>query len=351
MTGKLTLGMIGAGTWGIGHHLPAFVARPDVEPLIVCRRDPELLEVARAKFGFPRATTDWREVIAAKPDMVSLPGPVGPRAEQIRAALEAGIHVLAEKPLVKDPADAWALEALAREKGLVLMVCYGYNETEAVNTARRLLREDGGVGTIEHVTCVMASGVRDLLTSGRAYPGSSTDSPPRAETWGDPQVSGGGYGQGQLTHGLGLLFRLIDEKPTHVAAFTNHGPGEAVELHDAIALKLENGITGTISGAAFPPATFGYHHQVVLTVTGSEGQLQIDMDRNTVRRSTASGEDILLEIPQGEWSFRPVIDRFVDLVAGKTTENRSPGELGARVVDVLDAMQRSADTGTIIRIR
>ena len=32
---KLTLGMIGAGTWGIGHHLPWFVAREDVEPLIV----------------------------------------------------------------------------------------------------------------------------------------------------------------------------------------------------------------------------------------------------------------------------------------------------------------------------
>ena len=38
MARKLTLGMIGAGTWGIGHHLPWFVAREDVEPLIVCRR-------------------------------------------------------------------------------------------------------------------------------------------------------------------------------------------------------------------------------------------------------------------------------------------------------------------------
>jgi len=351
---KLTLGVIGAGTWAIAAHLPAFANRPDVVPLIVNRRDPERLRGVKEKFGFAHATTDWREVIAAKPDLVVLTGPVGPRAEQARAAIEAGAHVLAEKPFTRSPQDAWDLSVLARQHARTLMICYGWNEMGIVESARNLLREDGGVGTIEHVTAVMASGVRDLLTTGDAYPGSAAESPPRLETWGDPQVSGGGYGQGQLTHGLGILFRLLDVRATDVMAFTNHPGGSAVELYDAIALRLEGGITGTVSGAALPPKTHGYHHQMQVTISGSTGQLQLDMDRLLVRRSTADGSDLLAEVGEADrvWSFQRVIDRFVSLAKGEPgVENRSPGELGARVVEVLDAMTRSAESGTKVTLR
>ena len=86
---KLTLGVIGAGTWAIAQHLPAFARRSDVVPLIVNRRDPVLLQGAKERFGFAQASTDWHDVIAARPDLVVLTGPVGPRAEQARAALEA----------------------------------------------------------------------------------------------------------------------------------------------------------------------------------------------------------------------------------------------------------------------
>jgi hypothetical protein len=44
------------------------------------------------------------------------------------------------------------------------------------------------------------------------------------------------------------------------------------------------------------------------------------------------------------------VDRFVDLAAGRTSEIRSPGELGARVVEVLEAMYQSAETGDRIEI-
>ena len=59
----MRLGIIGAGAWATAAHLPVFAARDDVEPFIVCRRDPALLEETRAHFGFARATTDRREVI------------------------------------------------------------------------------------------------------------------------------------------------------------------------------------------------------------------------------------------------------------------------------------------------
>src|SRR5690349_25041780 len=87
--GRLRLGVIGAGTWAVAAHIPGFLRRPEVEPWIVNRRDPVLLEEIRSRFAFPRATTDWREVIDARPDIVALTGPVNLRAAQARAALAA----------------------------------------------------------------------------------------------------------------------------------------------------------------------------------------------------------------------------------------------------------------------
>jgi predicted dehydrogenase len=110
MSEPLTLGVIGAGTWATAAHLPAFAMRDDVEPVIVCRRDAESLEVVRHHFGFARGTTDWRDVIDARPDLVVLTGPVALRAEQARAALRAGAHVLAEKPFTM--VRAWATTRL-----------------------------------------------------------------------------------------------------------------------------------------------------------------------------------------------------------------------------------------------
>jgi predicted dehydrogenase len=343
---RLTLGVIGAGAWAIGAHLPAFAAREDVEPLIVCRRDPTLLEEVRTRFGFPRATTDWREVIDARPDLVALTGPAHLRAEQARAALDAGAHVLAEKPFTVSAADAWDLDARARAAGRVLMLCYAWNEMGIVEAARRLLVEDGGVGRVEHVSLAMSTVVRDLLTTGRTYIDLPLDNGPRADTWSDPAVSGGGYGQGQLTHGIGLLFRLLADRATEVSAVT--GPaGGSVELHDAIALRFADGAIGTFSGAALPWGTFGNTHQLQARITGERGQVLLDLDRPLVRRSRGEHDDVTVELSADDitWSFGRVVDRFVDLAAGRTSEIRSPAELGARVVEVLDATYRSAESG------
>ena len=79
--GPLRLGVIGAGAWASFAHIPGFLRRPEVVPWIVNRRDPDALAVVRDRFGFTHATTDWREVIEARPDIVTLTGPVALRAE------------------------------------------------------------------------------------------------------------------------------------------------------------------------------------------------------------------------------------------------------------------------------
>jgi predicted dehydrogenase len=216
-----------------------------------------------------------------------------------------------------------------------------------VEKARQLLVDDGGVGRVEHVSVVMSSIVRDLLVAGRPYIDVPVDTPLRAETWGDPGVSGGGYAQGQLTHAIGLLFRLLPMAAEAVMAMTATPGDSAVELHDALALRLEGGAIGSISGSATPWGTFGNEHQLQIRVTGDRGQLLFDLDRPLVRRSRGEADDLSVALSAEDvtWSFQRVVDRFVDLAAGRTAENRSPADLGARVVEVIEAMYRSAASG------
>ncbi len=345
---SLTLGVIGAGAWASFAHIPGFLRRPEVRPLIVNRRDPVQLAELQARFGFERATTDWHEVIEARPDIVALTGPVSLRAEQAKAALAAGSHVLAEKPFTIDPADARAIERLASERGRHVVLCYAWNEMGIARAARDLIHGPDGIGEIEAVSVEMSTVVRDLLTAGRTYLGNADVPMPRGETWSDPAISGGGYGQGQLTHALGLLALLVpDLRPSQVAAFT-HGPGASVELHDALVVRFEGGAIGSIGGAALPQDTFGNQHQLTIRVTGRRGQVVLDMAAPRVARSMA-GDDVTVDLSDEDvrWSFDRVTDRMVDLALGRTTDNPSSAALGSRVVEILDAMYRSAASGAI----
>jgi predicted dehydrogenase len=343
---RLRLGVIGAGAWAAFAHIPGFLRRPEVEPWIINRRGEGQLAELQARFGFPHATTDWHDVIAAKPDILALTGPVHLRAEQALAALDAGIHILAEKPFTVAPADAWAIERRARERGLHLVLCYAYNEMGMTEQAYRLIHGSDGIGPIEAVSVQMSTIVRGLLTVGTTYLGDADVPPPQLATWSDPSISGGGYGQAQLTHALGLVLRLVPQlRPARIAAFTS-GPGATVELHDALIVRFQDGVIATISGASLPPDTFGNEHQLTIRVTGRDGQVMLDMAPRHVVRSKGN-ELVTAELTDDDvrWSFDRVTDRLVDLVLGRTTENPSPGEQGARVVEILDGMYRSAASG------
>lgn len=345
---RLRYGVIGAGAWAAFAHIPGFLRRPEVEPWIINRRDPEQLASLQSTFGFPHASTDWHDVIDARPDIVSLAGPAALRAEQARAALEAGIHVLAEKPFTLDPADAWAIDRLARDRGLHVVLCYAWNEMGITRVARDLIDGPDGIGEVEHVAVEMATIVRDLLTDGATYLGDADVPRPRSETWSDPAVSGGGYGQGQLTHALGLVSHLLpDLQASQVAAFT-HGPGVSVDLHDALIVRFEGGAIGSIGGASLPQGTFANQHQLTIRVTGRRGQVVLDMAGPRVARSMGE-DDVTATLSDDDvrWSFERVTDRLVDLVLGTTTQNPSPASLGARVVEILDGMYRSAASGRI----
>ncbi|WP_271177379.1 Gfo/Idh/MocA family protein [Leifsonia poae] len=162
--------MVGYGFMGAAHSQGWRVAPRffDLDAVPVMRtivgRDAERVEDARARFGWERAETDWRRVIEDPDiDIVDICTPGDSHAEIAIAALEAGKHVLCEKPLANsvDEAERMAEAAdAARARGIRSMVGFSYRRVPAIGFARKLV-QDGRLGDIRQVRAVY---LQDWLT-------------------------------------------------------------------------------------------------------------------------------------------------------------------------------------------
>ncbi|MET9845390.1 Gfo/Idh/MocA family protein [Streptomyces ossamyceticus] len=121
MTGRtVRLGLLGAADIAVRRILPAVSRAPGITLTAVASRDPDRAKALAAAYGAD-ALPDYRAVLAdPHVDAVYVPVPAALHADWVRAALEAGKHVLAEKPLTTDPRTTAELVALARKSRLVL---------------------------------------------------------------------------------------------------------------------------------------------------------------------------------------------------------------------------------------
>jgi predicted dehydrogenase len=120
----------------------------------IAGRNAAAARAAGAKFGWEHVETDWRALIARDDvDLVDVCTPGNTHAEIAIAALEAGKHVLCEKPLANTVAEAEAMAAAAaeaRSRGVRSMVGFTYRRVPAISLARTLVAE-GRIGEIRHV--------------------------------------------------------------------------------------------------------------------------------------------------------------------------------------------------------
>lgn len=350
---KLRVGVIGAGSWAVASHLPTLERRRDeVEFVAVSRLGKEPLERIRDRFGFAIASEDYHDVVAAGLDVCIVSSPSGYHYEHAKAALEAGAHVLIEKPVTIDPAQAWDLVETAKRLHRHVVVSFGWNYKPMVRAAKGLMTSNGGIGTIEQLSIHMASVTRDLLSNRGAYPDAAADTIPEKATWTDPALSGGGYGQAQLSHALGLALWLTGLRGQDVFAFMSTALGAPVELYDAISIRYDQGAIGTLSGGASYEGANDNKHQLQVWAIGSQGQFEIDLDRELVWRYRHPGEDVRLDLEPNAGLYDCIgpVDALLDLALGREVDNCSPMELGARTVEILDAAYRSARSGVVEHI-
>lgn len=171
MTTRLRVAIIGTGFMGRMHShawrtAPRFFElSPAPEAVLLAGSDADRTAAAAAEFGIPESSADWRSAINRDDiDIVDICTPGHTHAEIALAALAAGKHVLCEKPLANDVADADRMAdaaAAAAERGVVSMCGFSYRRTPALALAKKLI-DDGRLGRIRHVR---AQYLQDWLTS------------------------------------------------------------------------------------------------------------------------------------------------------------------------------------------
>jgi predicted dehydrogenase len=349
---KARLGFIGAGWWATANHMPLLAKRDDVELAAVCRLGQAELRQLREKFGFPFTTESARDLVNQPGlDAVIVSSPHTLHYEHARLALERGLHVLCEKPMCTRAAHARELVRLAEEKGVHLLVPYGWHYKPFVQEAKRWM-DEGVVGRVQYVLCHMASPIRDLLQGGRFEVAQNSGQAcsvlfePDPRTWSDPDVAGGGYGHAQLSHSTGMLAWLTGLVPESVYALMT-APGARVDVYDALSVRFEGGAIGTVSGAGTVPPAGNAQYQVDLRIFGTEGLLMLDLERARLELRRHGGRHRRLDLPAdaGAYTCDGPPNNFVDLVLGKTEVNWAPGVAAMRSVLLLDAAYRSAGSG------
>jgi predicted dehydrogenase len=351
--GKLRLGVIGAGSWAVASHLPNFAEREDdLEFVGVSRKGEEALTRIKDQFGFQVASEDYRDVLEAGVDICLISSPTSFHHEHAKAAMEAGAHVLIEKPFTIDPGQSWDLVNTAARLERHIVVSFGWNYRPIMREMKRLMVEHG-IGEIEQMTIQMSSTTRELLSNTGSYPEAAEDTVPEQATWTDPKISGGGYAQAQLSHALGVALWLTDQRASEAFALMSATMGAPVEMHDAITIRYENGAIGTLSGGSSHLGVADNKHQLEIRAIGSHGQMLIDLGRDAASLWRDSGDtDLQLDLgpDAGVYNCKGPPNTLVDLALGRDVDNCSPGELAARTVELLDAAYRSAASGGLERV-
>jgi predicted dehydrogenase len=141
------VGVLGAGAWARGAHLPGYLR--DLRCRVVGIADTEIDRArdAARECGVPTATADARELIGRDDiDLIDVCTPSHTHFELAWAALEAGKHVLCEKPVAYDFRETLRARDLARSKGLKTKVGLTFRYSPAMRYMRQLVAE-GFVGT------------------------------------------------------------------------------------------------------------------------------------------------------------------------------------------------------------
>jgi predicted dehydrogenase len=337
-----SIAVVGCGNWSIEAHLPSLAGDPRAELVAVVDPEPAARAAASARYGGAREFASVAEMLdEITPDGAVLAVPHALHGPLGLELVVAGAHLLIEKPMVLDPADGRAILAAGRERGVEVIVGYPWHfNSQAVAVRDAIAR--GELGELELVSCVYGSTVREYYRGNtEAYLGAwGYERAPLSTTYSDPELSGGGQGQTQLTHSAALALFLTGLEVTQVA-----GHCEAfelpVDLVDAISVRFGSGAIGTLSSTG--GVVLGHDEVLEYRIFGRDGHVAYDVMQGRAAIHRAGGVVDALEPLPAERRY-PQFEPARNLVGVALGEepNRSPGSLGLRVVELLDAMYRSA---------
>lgn len=327
--------MIGCGYWG-PNLIRNFSLLEQFELAGVADLKPDRLEHVARQHHVGRTTTDAVELIEDDSvEAVAIATPISTHAELARRALEAGKHVFLEKPMAHSVAECDALNALAEERGLVLMVDHTFLYTGAVEKMRELIG-GGSLGDLYYFDSVRVN----LGLFQHDY----------NVIW------------DLAPHDLSIMLHLLGEEPTEVLAVGSAPVDPARRSLESIAyvtVRFGSGLIGHVHVNWLAPV------KIRLTLLGGSKRMVVwdDLEPDTKVKVYDRGVDTL---DDAESIYRALVQyRTGDMHAPKLDKTealrrecehfhacvrhgetpRSDGRLGRDVVSILEAAQESLERG------
>ncbi len=278
MAERVRVGVIGAGNIATLRHLPAFRRCQDegtVELVGVADPVGGVAQAAAARFGVPHAMEDYRELLALPLDAVSICTPNVYHEPIALAAIDAGMHVLCEKPLAMDHAGARRMYERAEAAGVKTAVNFRYRFIPAAWFARDLIA-GGELGEIYHVYA-------------NYFNGSLAD-PATPMAWRQARSESGTGALGDLTsHIIDLCRYWVGEIAAvqgHLRTFTTErrvpggGMGQ-VDVDDAATclFRFANGAEAVVNSSRNAPGRNNYQR---IEVYGTKGSLVYEIEKADV---------------------------------------------------------------------
>lgn len=147
MADRLRVALLGAGSWAQRAHLPGFTSDDRCDVVVICDPEIDRARELASQFGVAETTDDWQAVLSRDDvDLVDVCTPSATHWELAWAAIEAGKHVLCEKPVAYDYRETRRAAALARSKGLKTKLGFTFRYSPAMQYMKHLI-DEGYVGT------------------------------------------------------------------------------------------------------------------------------------------------------------------------------------------------------------
>lgn len=234
----LNLAIIGTGGISLQNHLPGLALCADVKVHALCDSNPATLETARQQTGAPITSTRWEEIVTrddVHAVIIATPNFLHP--DIAIAAARHGKHVLCEKPLALNAADAQRMADEADRAGVRHMTAFTYQFVPAMRYLRHLISQ-GELGHPYHYRCL------------------------RLQDWGTRNLgwrqvkkfAGTGEIGDMLSHRINFAHHLVGPMKRLVANLKNHTPlrdGAPNDTDDWVGIlaEFQNGTTGVMESS------------------------------------------------------------------------------------------------------
>ena len=326
---KIRVGFIGCGGNASGH-IGRVLDIPEAEVVALCDVDQASLQRAKERNSRAAALPEfsrYQEMLdQVELDAVEISTPHTLHFEQIMAALDKGLHVLTEKPMVCTVDHARRVIAKAEEAGKILMISYQRH----LQAQYRYVRNQVAAGELGDIQFVSA------LQDQKWYQGTMG-------LWRQQMaLSGGGQLNDSGSHLLDIALWMTGLEVAEVQAYMDYFDSE-VDINSALSLRFRNGALGTIAVVGNSP-TSGIWEDI--TIWGTKAVVYIR--RGELFYKTQYSNEVY-EVNNLPGSTTPD-QNFIDAILGRD-QVQVPPECGLRVIELTEAAWASAAGGQPVKVK